>query len=154
MNVYSPYRVILTAGLICGVLDALSAIAVSAYFGAGPMRVFQGIASGLLGRSAFQDGIGAALLGVALHFVVATGASTAYYLASRTLPVMVGRPLICGIAFGVLVHLFMTFIVIPISAIGRRPFVLRSFVIFLIVSMVVIGPSIAFTVRHFSRARR
>jgi hypothetical protein len=115
---------------------------------------FTGIASGLLGRSAFQGGVGTALLGVALHFVVATGAATVYYFASRSIPVMIDQALVCGVAFGALVHLFMTFVVIPLSAIGRRPFVLKSFVVFLLVSMIVIGPSIALTVRHFSRSAR
>jgi len=49
------------------------------------------------------------------------------------------------------VHLFMTFVVIPLSAIGTRPFVPRSFVAYLIVSMLVVGPSISLTVRRFSR---
>jgi hypothetical protein len=139
------------AGLICGVLDALSAIVVSGYFGAAPARVFQGIASGLLGRSAFQGGAGAVLLGVFLHFIVATGAAAVYYLASRRLAVMIDHPLLCGILFGIAVHLFMTFVVIPLSAIGRRPFVLPSFAAFLMVSMFVIGPSIAFSISHFSK---
>jgi uncharacterized membrane protein YhaH (DUF805 family) len=116
----------------------------------GLIRVFQGIASGLIGRSSFQGGIGTALLGVALHFVVATGAATVYYFASRSLPVLIDRALICGIAFGALVHLFMTFVTIPLSAIGRRPFVPPSFVLYLLISMVVVGPSIALTVRRFS----
>lgn len=53
--------------------------------------------------------------------------------------------------YGAVVHVFMTFVVIPLSAIGSRPFVLRSFVAFLLVSMVVVGPSISLTVRRFSR---
>jgi hypothetical protein len=118
------------------------------------MRLFQGIASGLLGRSAFQGGIGTALLGVALHFVVATGAAAVYYAASRRWRLLTDRALGCGIAFGALVHLFMTFGVIPMSAIGRRPFVLPSFLAFLAVSMVVVGPSISLTVRRESKYRR
>ncbi len=144
-------QAVFIAGLITGVLDGLSAIAVSAYFGAGPVRVFQGIASGLLGRSAFQGGLPTALLGVLLHFIVATGAAAVYYFASRSLPVLLDRALVCGVLFGVCVHLFMTFVVIPLSAIGRRPFVLQSFTVFLLVAMIVIGPSIALTIRHFSR---
>jgi hypothetical protein len=151
MQGQNAFRTIFFAGLICGVLDGFSAVAVNWYFGAGPIRVFQGIASGLLGRSAFQGGMGAALLGVTSHFVVALGASTVYYAASRWFPVLIEQALACGIAFGILVHLFMTFVVIPLSAIGRRPVVLRTFIPFLIVSMIVVGPSIALTVRRFSR---
>ena len=145
-------RAILYAGLICGTLDAISAVLVSAAFGGTPIRVFQGIASGLLGRSAFQDP-NTAFLGIFLHFVVATGAATTYYVASRWLPVMIDRALLCGIIFGALVHLFMTFVTIPLSAIGLRPFVLKTFVAFLIVSMVVVGPSIALTIRRTTASR-
>jgi hypothetical protein len=151
MKVDIAYRAILWAGLICGVLDGLSAIAVAGFFGVTAIRVFQGIASGLIGRSSFQGGAGSALMGVALHFLVAFGAATAYYAASRRLPFLIDHALVCGIAFGLAVHLFMTFVVIPLSAIGTRPFVPRSFVAYLIVSMLVVGPSISLTVRRFSR---
>ncbi len=144
----SPVYTILWAGLTCGVLDGLSATVVSALFGGTPIRLFQGIASGLLGRSAFQGGAVTALLGVALHFIVALGAATVYYAASRRLPVLLEHALLCGIAYGAAVHVFMTFVVIPLSAIGSRPLVLRSFLAFLLVSMVVVGPSIALTVRR------
>jgi hypothetical protein len=130
------------------VLDGLSATVVSALFGGTPIRLFQGIASGLLGRNAFQGGAGTAVFGVLLHFTVALGAATVYYVASRRLPVLIEHALICGIAYGAVVHLFMTFVVIPLSAIGSRPIVLRSFLAFLLVSIVVVGPSIALTIRR------
>ncbi len=144
----SPWYTILWAGLTCGVLDGLSATVVSALFGGTPIRLFQGIASGLLGRNAFQGGAGTAVLGILLHFTVALGAATVYYVASRRLPVLIEHALICGIAYGAAVHLFMTFVVIPLSAIGSRPIVLRSFLAFLLVSIVVVGPSIALTIRR------
>jgi hypothetical protein len=151
MKVHTAYRAILWAGLICGALDGLSATALGGFFGIAPIRLFQGIASGLLGRSSFQGGAGSALMGVALHFVVAFGAATVYYAASRWLPFLIDQALVCGIAFGLAVHLFMTFVVIPLSAIGSRPLVVRSFVAYLIVSMLVVGPSISLTVRRYSR---
>jgi hypothetical protein len=151
MNMDLAYRATLSAGLTCGVLDGLSATLVNAFFGGTPLRLFQGIASGLLGRSAFQGGVGTALLGVGLHFVVALGAATTYYLASRRLPIMLDRALLCGVISGAMVHVFMTFVVIPLSAIGSRPFVLRTFAAFLFVSMIVVGPSISLTLRRFAR---
>jgi hypothetical protein len=151
MKAQSATGTILWAGLTCGVLDGLSATVVSALFGGTPIRLFQGIASGLLGRSAFQGGAGTALLGVALHFVVALGAATVYYAVSRRLRLLIDHALICGVAYGAAVHVFMTFVVIPLSAIGSRPLVLRSFLAFLFVSMVVVGPSISLTVRPRSR---
>jgi len=143
-------RAILVAGLICGVLDGICAIALSLFFGGNSIRVFQGIAGGVLGSAAFRGGAETAALGVALHFVVAFGASAVYYAASRSLHFLIDSALLFGVLYGIMVHLFMNFVVIPLSAIGRRPFVLRTFVPILIVHMIVVGPSIALTVRRYS----
>jgi hypothetical protein len=141
-------QVILTAGLICGVLDGLSALLVS---GVSWVRLFQYIASAILGPKSFQGGVSTAFLGIGLHFTIALGASVVYYVASRGLTFMVHQALLSGVLFGIAVHLFMRFIVVPASAIGHRPFVLRSFIVQMIVHMVVVGPSIALTIRHYSR---
>jgi hypothetical protein len=141
-------RTIFIAGVICGVLDGLSALALSA---GRWMRLFQFIASGLLGPSSFNGGVRTALLGIAMHFSVALGASAVYYGASRAIPFMIDHAIPSGILFGILVHVVMNFVVIPHSAIGRRPFNTRGFVMQLIVHMIVVGPTIALTVRHYSR---
>jgi hypothetical protein len=86
-----------------------------------------------------------------MHFSIALGASTVYYSASRALPFLIERALLSGILFGALVHVFMNYVVIPLSAIGPRHFNARSFLTQLLVHMVVVGPSIALTVRHYSR---
>ena len=52
--------------LVVGILDGLDALIFFGLRGAQPTRIFQGIASGLLGRSAFSGGLGTALLGVAI----------------------------------------------------------------------------------------
>ena len=115
------------------------------------MRMFQGIAAGVLGAGAFKGGGRTAAMGVALHFVVALGASAVYFAASRILPFLIDQALLSGILYGVAVHLFMNFVVIPLSRTGRRPFMLLAFVAVLIVHIVVVGPSIALTIRWYSR---
>jgi len=143
-------RTILTAGLICGTLDGLSALALSA---GRWMRLFQFIASGLLGPASFNGGVRTALLGIALHFSIALGASAVYFSASRAVPLLIERAIPSGILFGALVHVFMNFVTIPLSAIGPRHFNARSFITQLLVHMIVVGPSIALTVRHYSRVK-
>jgi hypothetical protein len=144
-------QAILAAGLVCGVLDGISAILLTLAFGGKPARMFQGIAAGLLGPSAFQGGRATVAMGVALHFVVALGASAVYFAASRAFAVLIDQAILSGMLYGVAVHLFMNFVVIPLSAAGRRPFVLRAFVAVLVVHIVVVGPSIAFTIRYYVR---
>lgn len=113
-------RAIALGALAVGVLDGLDAIVVWALRGVGPQRVFQGIAAGLLGPGAFQLGAPAALLGLALHFLIATVVVAAYVLASRALPALLRRPVICGASYGVAVWLVMNFAVIPL-AFDRAP---------------------------------
>jgi hypothetical protein len=143
-------RAILMAGLICGTLDGLSALALS---GGRWMRLFQFIASGLLGPRSFNGGLATVALGIAAHYSIALGAAAIYYGASGPLPFLVERAVLCGVVFGVLVHLFMNFVVLPLSAIGRRPFNGRGFVMQLLVHMIVVGPSIALTIQYYSRSK-
>jgi hypothetical protein len=145
----SAVQAILAAGLICGVLDGLSAIAITLLLGGKIVRTFQGIAGGILGPATFEKGAGTAMLGAGLHFVVAFGAAAVYYFASRYIPFLIDRALPAGVVYGIAVQLFMQFVVIPLSAIGQRPFVIRNFIAQLIVHMVVVGPSIALTVQRY-----
>jgi len=143
-------RTILMAGLICGVLDGLSAIALSS---GRWIRLFQYLASGLLGPRAFEGGMATVALGIATHFSVALGAAAVFYSASRALPFMIEQALLCGVVFGVLVHVFMNFVVIPLSALQKRPFNARGFMVQLLIHMIVVGPAIALTVRYYSRLK-
>ncbi len=143
-------RAILYAGLVCGALDGLSAIGLTLALGGKIERMFQGIAAGVVGaQAASRGGASAALLGLALHFVIAFGAAAVYYAASRIWPLLIRRALACGVLFGVLVHLFMSYVVIPLSAIGPRPFNARTFYPILAIHMIVVGPSISLTIRKF-----
>lgn len=109
-------RAILYGGLAVGVLDGLYAVVVWALRGVKPDRVFQGVAAGLLGRDSFEGGTSTALLGLLLHFFIALCVAAVYVLASRRLDVLTRRPVLCGLLYGVLVYLAMTFVVVPLSA--------------------------------------
>ena len=111
---------VVLGGLAVGVLDIVAAFAVRyAFTRTSPVRVLQGIASGLMGPAAFRGGAGAALLGVALHFVIAFGAAGVYYAVSRKWRYLVNHPIVSGVVYGVIVHWVMNSIVLPMS---RLPF--------------------------------
>jgi uncharacterized membrane protein YagU involved in acid resistance len=115
-------RAILYGGLIAGVLDITDAVVTTYLLSPTPsaVRMLQGIASGLLGPSAFNGGLAAAAVGLACHFTIALGAAATYVLASRKLPILLRHPIVCGIAFGICVHLFMQNVVLPLSFIRMR----------------------------------
>jgi hypothetical protein len=124
----APSRAIVCGGLVVGSLDAIDGLVFFGLRGVTPTRFFQGIASGLLGRAAFEGGIGTVLLGGALHFFIAFSIVAAYYFASRGLPIMIRKPIHSGILYGILVYFFMSRVVVPLSAIGPRPFSLGPFI--------------------------
>ena len=112
----TPARAVLFGALVVAVLDILDAIAFWGLRGAAPIRVFQGIAAGLLGREAFGGGVATALLGASLHAFIAFSVVSVYYLASARLRFLALRPWVFGPLYGSLVYLFMYGVVLPLSA--------------------------------------
>jgi hypothetical protein len=138
-------------GLIAGTLDILSAFVTTAFRGRGPQVVLQGIASGLLGRSSFQGGVATAALGLACHYAIAFGAAAAYYVASRFMPILIRRAVICGLLYGLVVYAVTNYVIVPLSKIGRiitgPP---SSMLIGMLVLMVFVGLPIALSVKRFA----
>jgi len=117
-------RAILSGGLVVGILDGLDAVIFFGLRGVRPIRIFQAIASGLLGRAAFTGGLRTAFLGVLCHFFIATGIVAVYFAASRKIEVMRRQPVASGIAYGVIAYVVMNYVVIPLSAVtpgGPKP---------------------------------
>jgi hypothetical protein len=106
--------------LIAGTLDISDALIFYGLRGVSPIRLLQNIASGLLGRAAFTQGTRSAILGLLLHYFIATTVATIYILASRRLPLS-RHPLLWGGLYGVCVYIVMNYVVVPLSKIGPRP---------------------------------
>jgi hypothetical protein len=138
----STLEAILAATLICGTLDAIAASAQAAALGIPPHRVWQTVASGLLGTRALEVQWSGAL-GIVLHFFISLVISTIYVLASQHLPFLLRHPLIAGAFYGIAVYLVMNYIVIPLSRRAKRPFNRRFAATQLLIHTFVVGWSIA-----------
>ena len=148
----SALSVILRAGLIAGACDITAALTVYAHLdGARSIRLLQGIASGLLGKASFEGGFATAALGLLCHFTIATGAATVFYGASRLLPVLVRAAPVTGPLYGIAVYFFMQLVVLPLSAIGPRPFSWQATIIGNVIHIFCVGLPIALTVRRYTR---
>jgi len=132
---------VLSAGFACGVLDITAALVVYGYLGAKPMRLLQGIASGLLGPKAFDGGLATALLGLLCHFFIAFGAAAVYFVASRSIRVLVEQAVVFGVLYGVL----------PLSAAAKRPFSMKLMIIGVVIHIFCVGLPISLSVRRFSK---
>ena len=115
-------QTILWGGLIAGALDIVAAFINSGLRGRGPVWVLQSVAGGLLGRNSFQGGLRTALLGLALHFFIATVWTAAYYAASLKLPLLTRQAVLSGLLYGVVVYLVMYRVVLPLSALQFKFF--------------------------------
>lgn len=109
-------RVVVTGGLLFATLDLLYACSFWWLLrDVPPLRVLQYIASGALGREAFQGGAATALAGAAFHYAIAMAMVLAYYLASGRLRMLLQRPVLNGVLYGVLLWAVMTLVVVPLS---------------------------------------
>ena len=146
---------ILGGGLVVGVLDGLFALVFyGLVLGVRPLRIFQSVAAGLLGRASFEGGTRTFVLGVVLHFVVATCIAAVYYVASLKLPVLIRRPVACGLVYGLLAYLVMNYVVIPLSAASPGRFSLRTFLPAFIAHAFLVGLPVALLARRSAGANK
>lgn len=119
--------VVVIAWLLAGTLDIAAAI----LYYVGPSRaraerLLQGIASGALGRSAFEGGAATAALGLVLHYTIALIWTMLFLMASRKLGAMRRHLVLIGVAYGIVVWFVMNLVVLPLSRVSRAPFQPRA----------------------------
>jgi len=109
------------AGLLTGIIDGLfSSVLSVAFYGSTVTRLFQGVASTVLGKEAFEGGTSTALLGVLMHFGVAFGWSAVFLLLVERSPwirrVLASQYGVVKVAswYGPFIWLVMSLAVIPL----------------------------------------
>ena len=109
-------------GLLIGLFDLTFAFTFyGLILGVPVLRIFQTVAAGVLGKPrSYAGGVSTFLLGILLHFLVATCVAAVYYLATLVLPVLIRHPVVSGLIYGVVAYFGMKYIVTPLSAIGAR----------------------------------
>ncbi|MEO6818037.1 MAG: hypothetical protein ABI177_15195 [Edaphobacter sp.] len=139
------------AGLLAGILDITATSTLFALQGLSIERLWQGIASGALGGSSFKGGKRSAAAGLFFHFAIALTVAAVYYALSRRAPALIERPFVYGAIYGIIVHLVMSRIVLPMSRAPKREFSAKAFLIQLVIHICFVGLPVALVVSHFSR---
>ncbi len=148
-----PIVAALTGGAAAGLIDLLYAIGANLPAGVAPIRVLQSVASGLLGRAAYQGGVGTALLGTALHFAMTIVMAALFVAVARSAPPIRRHLIAAGLAYGVLIYFAMRWVVVPLSHFPGDLRVVRP--VELAVHAVGVGLVIALAARRFAlRAER
>jgi hypothetical protein len=121
----SPTRGLLArvgmAGLAGAAVDFAYATTLGLIDGRGPVKVWQGVASGWLGKAAREGGLASAGLGLATHIGIATCMAAVYALAAARLPILYRRPLLMGALYGLPLYAVMYRVVLPLRWPGVFP---------------------------------
>jgi hypothetical protein len=111
-------RAIVSGGLLAGTGDLVFALS---YYGP-QLRVFQGVAAGLIGReAALAGGPATFALGVALHYGIALIWAALFCAVALRLPALLRNATAAGLAYGFVVYFGMNHLVLPLSAL-HTPF--------------------------------
>ena len=114
-------RRIVAAGLLGGLVDFTYACVVALAGSRTIQQLWQGVASGWLGRAARDMGWASAGLGVLTHFAIAIAMAAVYALAATRLQVLTRRPVVSGIVYGLILYLVMYGMVLPLRFGARFP---------------------------------
>ncbi|MFO1187884.1 MAG: hypothetical protein U1E87_10810 [Alphaproteobacteria bacterium] len=84
-------------------------------------RIWQSVASGVLGKAAFDGGYAAAALGVSLHFFIATVMAAAFVMVTLKLKFLSRYWLIFGPLYGIFLFYAMQGVVLQLSNVPTKP---------------------------------
>lgn len=148
-------KAILWTGLLAGTLDITSAMIHVTVLGSTLTRLFQYIASGLIGRdAAFSGGMATAALGLLLHYVIAFTFTVFYFLLYPRVSLLRRNAVISGIGYGLFVWAVMNLIVLPLSRIPPIPFDPAKAALAAAILIVCIGLPIALMRERQARSSR
>jgi len=142
---------ILYGGFIAGTIDIGAASLIN---GISPFIILRAIASGLLGKAAFQGGIPVSLLGLVLQWAMSLLIAAIFVFAARQLAWLSRRWVIAGVLYGAVVFLVMEYVVVPLSAAWPKVHFTTHAFIENLLAMLLFGLIVAFFARSADTSSR
>jgi hypothetical protein len=120
---WSPLKAIVVGGLLAGLCDmSYALIWFSGVKGVPWMKVPQSVAGGLIGKAAFDGGLGTVFLGLCLHWLISFIWAAIFVVAARRfLPALLRKPIAVGLVYGAFIYIFMNWVVLPLGAMHTKP---------------------------------
>jgi hypothetical protein len=151
----APFARAIVAGGVMAFVDGLAAVLLGYYLTGlfRPIRTFQGIAAGVMGRATFDGGLATAALGLLCHVVIAYAWTMAYFVVFQrwdwlrsTAQSAIGT---AGIAMilGTIVWLGMNLVIVPLSSATPTPLFSSVWFTLLVIHWLAVGLPIAAIVR-------
>ncbi|OOG49161.1 hypothetical protein B0E50_07130 [Rhodanobacter sp. C01] len=138
---------ILYGGFIAGTIDIGVASLIN---GISPLVILRAIASGLLGKAAFQGGLPVSLLGLGLQWAMSLLIAAIFVFAARQWTWLNRRWAIAGAFYGVVVFVVMEYVVVPLSAAWPKAHFTTTSLIENLLAMMLFGLIVAFFARGYA----
>jgi hypothetical protein len=146
------WKAVFITTLVAGTADLMAAIS-SALIQSGkfPAKILHYIAGGALGlETTMKGGTEIAVLGLLIHFFLAFSYTLAFFLLYPRLKFLQkGNTILIGLLYGCLVGVFMTFIVLPLTALPESKFVLMKALQSWLILAVALGLPIAILAKQY-----
>jgi hypothetical protein len=141
-----PIKTVLLAWLLVGTLDITSAtIHYLIRGGSNPVNILVYISSAIYGPRAAEIGPPSmAILGLALHYLVALIWTLIFFFLYPRIPAMSKNRVVTGIVFGFFMQIIMSQLVVKLSNTAKGPFNLESFIINALILCVAIAIPLSF----------
>jgi len=147
----SAIQTILTAGLIAGCFDLLTAIIVYSVVmqKTTDVQLLQGIGRAAFGDKTFDTGTGLALSGVGVHFFIAFSFAIFYFFIFPYVPFLRKQRIVSGLLYGVFAWCIMNLAVLPLFHIANIPHKWDSIIRGAVILMFCIGLPISLIVSGY-----
>ncbi|MBI1769703.1 MAG: hypothetical protein HYR67_15150 [Bacteroidetes bacterium] len=143
-------KAIFMAGLLAGTLDIIAAC-IQAYLvkSITPDRILLYIATSLFGRDAYAGGISMILVGLLIHYLIATGWTTLFFLSYPKINFLTQNKIVVGLLYGVFVWVMMNRVLVPLTRVATGPFKLSNALIGCAILMMCIGLPISIMAHRY-----
>lgn len=150
-SVPSVFHTFVIGWPVLGVLDAIAASANAATQGVSPVRVWQYVASSLVGPESYERGATTVMIGLLIHFGVALGVATGFYLLARLFPIVIRHAVASGIIYGIVVFFLMSYVIVPMTQVRQGAFSWRGFISGILIHMFIVGLTPALITKRFAK---
>lgn len=143
-------RAIIRAWIIAGTLDITAATVYYPWvYKFKAILLFQNIASGVFGESAFRGGLAMAALGLVFHYSIALAWTVIFFLVYPKIKLLSKSRIVSGLAYGIFVWAVMNLIVLPLSRVQQALFSLDHAMVAALFLVLCIGMPNAFLASRY-----
>ena len=146
-SIWTP---ILAATALCGTLDILFAVLLTLWRARDPAAMLRFVASGPFPQ-ATEWGASGSVLGLVVHFALMALMVLAFVVASARFPILLDKPLLWGLVFGLITYAAMNLIIVPIRFPTAWPPKALAIGTQLFAHIALVGWPTAFITRRFLR---